>query len=255
MTTRNNVVAIRPAAEGKAVSPAKGKAQAPAAPALKGKRLTAYGDVRPASYRAGTSRKELIAIVNAALGSSPSDAEVKAVKRETIIGQVAVRLPASIKGDAARLSYAEQVVVYKAKPATDGCKPIRAYQVGRRTPTEHKMVRAAEQMASQLFAELGRSNAQTQAEAVAKRKPRASTENTSKGAAPTAAEIAEKVVPMTQDGFVNHVQTQLAALIQFSKKHAKHVPTEMNIVVEGLAALKQVSNNAANEYQVRKARG
>jgi hypothetical protein len=201
--------------------------------------------------------------MRAVLGNSPSEGEVKLAKTEWIIGRVASRLPATARpktctDDATTLEFSRQLVTLYAAPPKEGVKPkaLRKGQLGRRTATQHKVVRAAEEAASVFLAELKLSNAKTNGErdaAKATRAPSMAGSGKGQSAAPTEAEIAAKPQPVTSDDYVQHMQTQLSALCAFDAKHAKKRPTTHGAFAEALLALKQVANKAANEYAVRKA--
>lgn len=226
-------------------------------------RTTALMQVAPLAFAEEQSRAAMIANLAVVLGKAPTDGQTKAAKRETTIGFVASRLPVSElpKGKTApadRLEFARVIVCdYAAfpKPGTKARK-LRAGQTGRRNAIQQRIVRNAEERTSQLFAEIGKSNAQTQGERNAKKRA-PSMAGSGKGKAPSSVLSAQAVLTkapsaVTSDDYVNHMQTQLAALVAFDAKHARKRPTTHGAFAEQLLALKQVANKAANDYQVRK---
>lgn len=225
----------------------------------KAARIAAYGRIADLSYSEAQSRGEALANMRVALGTSPSEAEVKAAKLRHVIGRVAQRLPG--KGDQAkRIERATDLVLHYAKPAQEGkaARKLRAGQKGRRTIAEQKLVRAAEEATSVFFAELSLSNAKTNAQRNASKASRAPAPagSTNRGKAGDATPPAHSVLvkpekPATGADYVQHVQTQLAALLAYDNKHAKVRPIEYSAVADALAALKQLANKAANEYGVR----
>lgn len=237
-------------------------------PAFTGKgkaaRAAAFANIAHLSFTEATSRAASIDNMRAVLGSAPSEAEVKACKACWIIGRVAFRLPASkvplVSTEAQRLARAEDLVLHYAAPAKEGSTPrkLRAGQKGRRSLPEQRIVRAAEEACSVFFAELGLSNAKTNAQrdaskAKATRAPSMAGSGKGKAAAPSHAELVKPAAPLTQADYVQHMQTQLAALLAFDNKHAKLRPTTHNAFAEGLAALKQTANKAANAFAEREA--
>lgn len=240
------------------------------APAFTGKgkaaRAAAFANISHLSYAEATSRAESIANMRLVLGNAPSEAEVLASKSRWIIGRVAFRLPASkvplVSTEAQRLARAEDLVLHYAAAPKEGTTPrkLRAGQKGRRSAAEQKIVRAAEEACSVFFAELGLSNAKTNAQrdaSKAKRKlnqpPVMAGSGKGKAAAPSHAELVKPAAPLTQADYVQHMQTQLAALLAFDNKHAKLRPTTHSAFAEGLAALKQTANKAANAFAEREA--
>jgi hypothetical protein len=134
-------------------------------------------------------------------------------------------------------------------------RPLRKGQTGRRSAMQQRVFRNAEQRTSQLFAELGLSNAKTLAETnKAKRAPSmAGSDKGKAGAAPSHAELVKPAAPVTSADYVQHMQVQLAALIAYDAKHAKKRPTTHGAFAEALLALKQVANKAANDFAERQA--
>jgi len=228
----------------------------------KAQRELAYMQIAPLSFVENISRVESIANLRAALGASPSEAEVKTAQTEWSIGRVASRLPAGEfpKGctdDMAKLDFARDLVLHYAAPAQEGkqARKLRAGQKGRRNVVQHKVCRAADEAWSQVKAELGIGQAQTQAE---RNKAKRSTNNNpkrgdGKGKAPSHAELVQPAAPVTSDDYVQFMQTQLSTLCAYDAKHAKKRPTTHGAFAEALMALKTLANKAANEYEVRKA--
>lgn len=139
----------------------------------KAKRELAYIQIAPLSFVENISRVESIANLRVALGASPTEAETKTAQVEWVIGRVASRLPASefpkgCTSDDDRLEFARNLVLRYAAPAkrnANGKVPsLRAGKVGWRNESQHRVVRAAEEAWSQVKAELGLGNAQTQSQ-------------------------------------------------------------------------------------------
>ena len=192
-------------------------------------RNEAFAKITPLSFAEDKSRAASVANMALVLGNAPSELEVKAGKVQWIIGRVASRLPANarpaLRGDAALLTFAEQLVTRYAYPLKAGSngKTLKAGQLGRRTEAQHKVVRAAEEACSVFFAELGLSNAKTNAErdkqASAKAKtanaPSASGAGKGQLATPDHGALVTPSAPVSSDDYVQHMQTQLAALLAY----------------------------------------
>lgn len=233
--------------------------------ALKGRgkasREQAYLKIAPLSFVENVSRVETIANMRVALGVSPGVDELKAAQVEYVIGRVAARLPASefpraVADSADKLEFARDIVTKYAAPAVEGKKArkLRAGQLGRRSPVQHKVTRAAEEAWSQVNAELGHGTAKTQAE---KNKAKRSTntnpvrgDDKSKVAAPTHSELIKAPKPTDATEACRFVETQAATLLAFCNKHAKFLPTDYGMAVN---AFKTAINKAANERAVREA--
>lgn len=235
---------------------------------LKGKgkaaRELAFMQVAPLAMIDTLGRADMIANLRIALGSNPSEGELKTAQVETTIGRVAARLPVAElpKGctdDSARLEFARDLVLFYAAPAQEGkqARKLRAGQKGRRSVTQHKVIRAAEEAWSQIKAELGAGAAQTQAErnkakAKATRAPSmaGSGKGASKDAVPSHSELVQPGKPLTADDACAYVTTQAATLLAFANKNAKLLPTDFGAAIQ---AFKSAINAAANEYEVTKA--
>lgn len=229
----------------------------------KAKREMAYMQIAPAAMIETQSRGDLIAYLRTALGASPSEMETKTAQTETIIGRVAARLPASefpkgTNDDDARLIYARDLVLFYAAPAQEGKKAraLTKAQKGRRTVTQHRVIRAADEYWSQIKAELGLGKAKTQGERnAAKAKTRATSGNPVRGdgkgdAKPAHSELVQPGKAMTADDACAYVTTQAATLLAFANKHAKVLPTDFGAAIQ---AFKSAINKAANEHELRKA--
>ena len=248
----------------------------------KAKREAAYQQIASLAYVEQLSRADTIEAIRAALGKSPTEAEIKAAQQEYIIGRVAARLPAtemlkgmSARDDAARMDCARLLVTSHASPPVEGkaARKLRKGQLGRRSIVQHKVIRAADEAWSLVKAELGMGEARTQAE----KNKRATKATPVRGkAAPAAApthselaqpgapthselaqpgapmdsELAQPGAPMDSDSAVQHVMTQAASLLQFANKHAKHLPTDFGTAIQ---AFKKACNEAGNAHELRKA--
>lgn len=242
-------------------------------------RATALLQVAPLAYAEDVSRGASIANLDKVLGDKPTPEQIKAGRTEWIIGRVASRLPVSelLKGKttpADRLERARDVVTRMAAPPKEGTTPakLRKHQIARRSNIAHKVVRAAEEACSLIFAELGFSKARTLKEkntrqqaatkaaaqtAVTQTTVAPSMAGSGKGkakvAAPTPpahAQLVKPEAPKTADDVVGYL-SQLARLAKdWSNKYAKQCPVDA-----GLAAQRFHSDMlaAANALQERKA--
>lgn len=228
----------------------------------KAKRVIAFGTISVNAYGLETSRAALVASIGAALGTSPDDLLKAHVRREIVIGTVAAKLPAGelprgTSDSAARCDFARKLVCQYAAPPQDGVqvRALRAGQLGRRSPVQHRIVRAAEEFASKLLAELGQAG-KTNAEASkAKRAPNGKagkqTESAKgKSAAPDTTSLVKAPVKTRADA-MTFINDQSAALAAFAKKHAKLMPSDMGGAVE---AFRTACLKAMNAEQERAAR-
>ena len=227
----------------------------------KSKREGAYLRIAPLSFVENLSRVETIANLQIALGAKPTDDEVKVAQVEWTIGRVASRLPAGefpkdASDNADKLEYARKLVTLYAAPPKEGTKArkLRAGQLGRRSPVQHKVVRAAEEAWSQVKAELGHGTAQTQAQRNAAKPTRATNANPvrgdGKGATPDHARLVTPAKAQTVDEVCAYVTTQAATLLAFANKNARLLPTDFG---QAIQAFKSAINAAANAHEVRKA--
>lgn len=244
----------------------KGRAKASSAATIdfagrgRAKRMGAFMRIAPLAFAETVSRAETIANLSVVLGASPSEAEQQAARNQWVIGRVAARVPAGMlpKGktsDEDRIAFANDRVLFRAAPAKPGTKErkLRAHQTGRRSPTEHKLIRAAEEAWSLVKAELGIGNARTLAEKTTRQAAARGSTKRGKAEPATLSQLATPPAPVSSDDYVNHMQTQIAALVAYDSKHARKRPTTHGAFAEQLQALRQTGNKAANDYQVRKA--
>ena len=225
-------------------------------------REMAYMRIAPLSFIENISRVESIANLHAALGAHPSEAEVKTAQSEWIIGRVASRLPAGefprgTKDDSDKLEFARDLVLHYAAPPQAGkqARALRTGQKGRRNVVQQRVVRAAEEAWSLVKAEIGLGKAMTQKQRNDSKRSTNANPKRGDGKGKVKPNHAELVTPniVSSDDYVQHMQTQLAALVAFDKKYATKRPTTHGAFAEALLALKQLANKAANDYEVRKA--
>jgi len=215
------------------------------------------------SYFAENGRAKLVATLKLFLGASPSDALLSFAQQETTIGRVAHRLPAGEfpKGCTEpidKLKFARELVLHYQAPTTAvaGKVPkLRKDKKGWRSAVQHRVIRNADENWSQVKADLGLGNATPDRDKKANQPPRmAGSTAMGKGAAdsakPAHGELVKPSAPLTADEVVQHVVTQAAALLQFSNKHAKLMPSELGAAVQ---AFKKAVNAAANNFGVTKA--
>jgi hypothetical protein len=218
------------------------KVAAPAKPfAFKGRnalvRNTALEGVATYAYAEGQSRADVVTRLKLALGNKPSADEVAAVARQYAIGRTAQKLSAdaSMNGKtvAQMIERAALLITSYAAPLKDGvkAKKLRAGQLGRRSPVEHKAIRASEEAWSQLKADVvpALSNAQTQSERNAKKRSTNNNPVRGTGKAGTGLTHSELVKPdgkpHTRESATQYVEAMAATLLAFSNKHAAVMPT------------------------------
>jgi hypothetical protein len=208
--------------------------------ANKSVRDAALAGVASLAYSEGKSRADTIAQLRLALGNRPSDADVAATRSEYIVGRTAQRLaaPDLPKADMTvpdRITFARMLVLQYAAPSKDGVatRKLRKGQAGRRTISQHKVIRAAEEAWSLVKSELGIGQARTQAEKNAKaRKPRMA----GSSAAPSHSVLvsaSDKV--QTAESATLYISDMARTLLQFCNKHAKVVPTPYGQSVQRFA--------------------
>ena len=237
---------------------------------LKGKgkaaRELAYMQIAPYAMIETMSRADMIANLKAALGTNPTEVELKTAQSETTIGRVAARLPVSElpKGctdEAQRLEYARDIVLHYAAPAQEGkqARKLRAGQKGRRSINQHKIVRAADEAWSLIKAELGLGTAQTlKARNDAKRSTNANAvrgDGKGKGKvapapAPAHAELVKPAAKMTSDEKHAYVVSQASTLLAFGNKNAATLDSAFG---EAIQAFKRAIDKAASERELLKA--
>ena len=232
----------------------------------------AFANISGLAYAEDTGRLASLANMRTVLGDTPSAFEAASAKDEWQIGRIASRLTGNAlpKGkpldDAGKLAFAADLLFFKAVPLKEGAtaKGLRKGKTGYRSEAQQRVVRAASEACSVFFAELGLSMATPTAirdkNAAAKKTADApSMAGSGKGkkggaAAPSnVTQLAVPAKPITSDDYVQHMQTQLSALLAFDNKHAKVRPVTHGAFAEQLGALKQTANKAANDYQQRKA--
>lgn len=234
---------------------------------LKGKgksqREAAYMQIAPLSFVEDQSRAQTISNLRIALGMNavrpvtPPESEVKTAQVEWCIGRVASRMPASewpkdVTDSMDKLEHARKLVMLYAAPPVEGkaARKLRAGQLGRRTPTQHKVIRASEEAWSLIKAELGIGGAQTLKERNASKATRATNNNPVRGkgkaqsttpsnaraggAVPTHSELVKTPTPIDTHQACLYLETQAATLLAFVNKHAKLVPTDYGTAVRTL---------------------
>lgn len=225
----------------------------------KAAREAAYLNIAPLSYSENMSRAATINNLRVALGKSPTDNEQSVARVEWIIGRVACRLvatdlPRKDMDGADKLEFARDLVTRYAAPPQDGkaTRKLRAGQIGRRSISQHRTVRAAEEAWSQIKAELGIGTAQTQKE---RNEQKRSTNNNpvrgkgkkGKALAPTHAELVKPVAPKTAADAVNYVTTQAASMLAYANKNAKLLPVDFGSAV---TAFKSAIDAAGAAYKL-----
>lgn len=234
----------------------------------KAKREAGFASIAKTAQLESASRSALIVHCIDALGKSPSDAEVQAVRVQVQTGRVAGRITK------AHLANAEQVKAYNADPLLFAFDLITRYaapkvagkkarplgkKLGYRTDAQHKLVRASDEAWSKLAADIGIGGAQTQKAADAAKKKREVTRVTEQAKAfgkdagtPTHEELVQPAAPMDADECVRVLMSQASTISAFAMKpkHAKLLPTAFG---QAVMAFKAAMNAAANEYELAKA--
>ncbi len=201
----------------------------------KADREMAYLSIAPLSFVEDASRSQSISNLRIALGTKPSDNERAIAKQQWVIGRVASRLPAGempAKDMASidRIGFAEKLITLYAAPAKDGAKPrkLRAGQLGRRSPMQHRVIRNAEEAWSQVAAELTLGNAQTQTERNAKKRaPQMAGSSKAKPAkAPTHQQLVARAVPVDAGEACATMMQLASSALLYANKHAKLLPSD-----------------------------
>lgn len=230
----------------------------------KTQREMAFMKIAPLSFVETLSRNDTIDNLRVALGAAPTEDQTSIARREHVIGRVAARLPAgefpkAKLESAEKLEFARDLVCSYAAPPKEGTTPrkLRAGQKGRRSAIQHKVIRAAEEACSLVFAELGLGAARTQAEKNAKQQRNAAPSmpgakagtkgqpSKADSAKPTHSELVKAPAPVTPEDAVQHVVTQAASLLAYANKNAKLLPLGFS---EAVLAFKTMVNDAANEH-------
>lgn len=210
-------------------------------------RTTALAGIASLAYMEGQSRADTIAQLRIVLGAKPSEDEVKAAALQYVVGRTAQRLSseAAYKGFSVAdlIARALQLVTVYAYPLQDGVKEtkLRKGKIGRRTPSEHRAIRAAEEAWSQAKAEVvpNQPTASTQKERNAKRStkntPVRGTKGKGKGAASglTHSELVKPDgKPHDRESATQYIEAMAATLLAFCNKHAKVVPLDYGTAVQ-----------------------
>lgn len=200
-----------------------------AAPTFKGTnataRASAFEQIAPLSFAEGMSREETIANLRVVLGPKPTPRTLEAARLQWIVGRVAARLaktdllPNTKNDKDGRLAFADMLVNRYGDPVKDGVTPrkLRKGLVGRRSPAQHRVVRAAIEAWSQVKAELGFGAAQTQKQRnAAKRKPRQAT----KATPPTHAQLVKAPTPASANDVCGYLESMAATMLAYINKNA-----------------------------------
>lgn len=208
--------------------------------AFKGKmaalRNTALQGLASLAFVEGKSRADVISQLRIALGKSPTPADVSGVALEYVVGRVAAKLPHK-EGEtvAASLAFARQIVTQYAAPAKDGvkAKALRKGQIGRRSPEQHKAVRAAEGQWYLVNAELGYGASQTQADKNKRQAAAAGSTKRGKATAPTHSElVAGPKLAANADESAAMVMQLASSLLAYANKNAATLPTEYGMSIK-----------------------
>lgn len=230
----------------------------------KAKREQAFDAIPLRAMDETLSRADLIAHCKTAMGASPDDKVIAAIRTAVTIGRVAARLP---KGEIPKekhndvLGFAFDLVTRYAAPPKDGAKPraLKSGQLGRRSQVQHRIVRNADESWYQLAAEIGIGKAKTNGERNQEKKTRSTNANpvrgegkgdSSKPAAPSHAELVKPAKPLTAEEACNFVMSQASTLQSYANKYAKVLPADFG---QAVTAFKSAINKAMNDLALRKA--
>jgi len=233
----------------------------------KAKREKAFASIATTAQLETASRDALIHACKDTLGTTPSDAEIAAVRLQVQVGRVAGRIttkhlatPAQRDAyNADQLAFALDLVTKYAAPPKEGtaARKLRAGQLGRRTVAQHQLVRASDEAWSKLAADIGIGAAQTQKAKDEAKAKRAAHHNDTKAAEfgkdadkPNHTSLVKPSAPVSADEAMAHIGAQATALLAYANKHAALIPTDVGTLVN---AFKSGMNKALNEYQLTKA--
>lgn len=198
-------------------------------------RNTALAGLASLAYVEGKSRADVIAQLRIALGKSPTPADISGAALEYVVGRVALKLADSKLSIVDQIAFARQIVTQYAAPAKDGvkAKALRKGQLGRRTPEQHKAVRAAEGVWYLVNAELGYGASQTQADKNKRQAAQAGTTKRGKAAAPTHSElVAGPKLAANADESAAMVMQLASSLLAYANKNAATLPTEYGMSIK-----------------------
>jgi hypothetical protein len=198
-------------------------------------RNTALQGVASLAYMEGKSRADVIAQLRIVLGSKPTPADLAATALEYVVGRVAQKLADSSKPIVDQLAFARQLVTQYAAPSKDGvkAKALQRHQIGRRTPEQHKAVRAAEGAWYLVNGELGFGTAQTQGEKNKRQAASAGSTKRGKSTPPTHSMLVKGAVPAkNKTEACSMVFTLAASLLAYANKNAATLPTEYGLSIK-----------------------
>lgn len=206
-------------------------------------RTAALEGVALLAYEEGKSRADTIVRLKLALGAKPTVTELAAVRAEYIIGRAAQRLgdgdlPAKGLSVIDRITFARALVHQYAYPVKDGvaARKLKKDQLGRRTVSQHKVVRAGESAWSLILAELGFGTALTQTakngRAAAKRAPAMAGSTARGNASLTYSQLVKPDGPMTKEAGCGYIESMAATMLAFCNKNAGVVPAEYGLSVK-----------------------
>lgn len=212
-------------------------------------RNTALQGVASLAYMEGKSRADVIAQLRIVLGSKPSPADLAATALEYVVGRVAQKLADSSKPVVDQLAFARQLVTQYAAPSKDGvkAKALQKHQIGRRTPEQHKAVRAAEGAWYLVNGELGFGTAQTQGEKNKRQAAAAGSTNRGKSTPPTHSALVKGAAPAkNKTEACGMVSTLAASMLAYANKNAATLPVEYGMSIKRFhAAIAQLEKDRA----------
>jgi hypothetical protein len=226
-------------------------------------RQTALMSIAALSYSEESTRAAALVAARKVLGNAPTEAQLAATRLEYTVGRVAARLPVSElprgkTSEGERLDHARALVTQYAAPVKPGAKAykLRKGMLGYRTELQHRIIRAAQEAASQFLADAGVGKAQTSKARNAAKATRAPSMagsgkgKTAKPAAPSHTELVKPAAPVTADDVLAFFGQQSRMLSDYANRHAKVTPTDAG---EAVAAFRKAIVAAANALQERKA--
>ncbi len=227
-------------------------------------RQTALMSIAALSYSEESTRAAALTAARKVLGNAPTEAQSNALRLEYTVGRVAARLPVSELprgkvSESDRLERARALVTQYAAPVKPGAKAykLRKGMLGYRTEMQHRIIRAAQEAASQFLADAGVGKAQSSKERNAKKATRAPSmagsgkgKASDKSAAPSHAELVKPTAPMSADDVLAYLSQTALAMQAYVNKHAKVCPVDAGTAVQ---AFRGDILKAANALQERKA--
>lgn len=222
-------------------------------------RLDAFTAIAGHAYNAESGKALLLATLGKALGDTPTDDQVKHARLHCTIGIAAQRMPVAEFGKGVKAvdmpsriaMVTEWVLNYQApsKAVTGKTPSLSKGKVGWRTGVQNRIIRNAEDRASKYLAELGATEAKT--EAVKNADKRAGKAPAPAANAPSHSELVKADTPVDGKAFAGQMLLMLSTALAYSNKNAGVVPMEFNAIAARLAELHADAREADKAYHIR----